>query len=165
MSGVSTASLEICAATENDVPLLLEFIRGIAEYEKLSHEVVATEASVRQSLFGARPAAEAIIARWDGVPAGFAVCFTNFSTFVGRPGLYLEDLFVKPEFRRHGIGRALFLHLARIAAARQCDRFEWVALDWNEPAHRFYENLGARRLDDWRLYRMNGEALARLAQS
>ncbi len=159
MAGMSP--LQIRAVTEADVPLLLEFIHGIAEYERLDHEVVATEESLRHALFGSRPSAEAVLAFWEGEAAGFAVFFTNFSTFVGRAGMYLEDLFVKPAFRRRGIGRALFLHLAGLAATRHCGRFEWVALDWNEPAARFYEELGARRLEEWRLYRMDAAALQR----
>ncbi len=150
-------------ATEADVPLLLEFIRGIAEYEKLLHEVIATEASLHDSLFGAEAIAEAVIAEVDDEPAAFAVYFHNFSTFMGHRGLYLEDLYVKPEFRRHGIGKTLLAHLAKIAVDRGCVRFEWVALDWNEPAINFYEDLGAEQMSEWRLFRMSGDPLRRLA--
>jgi len=150
-------------ATEADVPLLLDFIRAIAEYEKLLHEVVATETGVRSSFFGEGAVAESVIAELDGEPAAFAVFFHNFSTFKGRRGLYLEDLFVKPEFRRLGIGKKLLVHLARIAVERDCARFEWVALDWNEPANKFYGELGAEIMDDWRIFRMSGEAMKKLA--
>ena len=157
--------LRIRPATEADALLLLEFIRAIAEYEKLSDQVEATEASVRESLFGdnRHAAVEALIAEWRGEPAAFAVYFHNYSTFTGRAGLYLEDLFVKPEFRRHGIGQQLLAHLAKIAVDRGCPRFEWVALDWNQSAADFYEPLGAEQMSDWRLFRMTGEALEKLA--
>jgi GNAT superfamily N-acetyltransferase len=157
--------LRIRPATEADALLLLEFIRAIAEYEKLSDQVEATEASVRESLFGdnRHAAVEALIAEWRGEPAAFAVYFHNYSTFTGRAGLYLEDLFVKPEFRRHGIGQQLLAHLAKIAVDRGCPRFEWVALDWNQSAADFYETLGAKQMSDWRLFRMTGEALEKLA--
>ena len=132
-------SLKIRPATAADVPLLLEFIRAIAEYEKLIDQVKATEETLRESLFGDRPAAEALLGEWGGEPAAFAVYFQNFSTFTGRPGLYLEDLFVKPEYRQRGIGKLMLKHLAKIAVERGCPRLEWVALDWNEPAIEFYE--------------------------
>ncbi len=157
--------LRIRPAIEADAPLLLEFIRAIAEYEKLSDQMEATEASVRESLFGdnRHAAVEARIAEWRGEPAAFAVYFHNYSTFTGRAGLYLEDLFVKPEFRRHGIGQQLLAHLAKIAVDRGCPRFEWVVLDWNQSAADFYETLGAEQMSDWRLFRMSGEALEKLA--
>ena len=157
--------LTIRQATKADVPLLLDFIRALADYEKLLHEVVATETSVRESLFGAESVAEALIVESDGEPAAFAVYFHNFSTFMGRRGLYLEDLFVKPEFRRQGIGKKLLVHLAKIALDRSCSRFEWAALDWNETAIRFYEELGAQKMEEYRLFRMSGAALERLAAS
>lgn len=160
---MSTGNLTIRPATEADVPLLLEFIRALADYEKLLHEVVATEDSVRESLFGAEAVAEGLVAEVDGAPAAFAVYFHNFSTFMGRRGLYLEDLFVKPEFRRHGIGKKLLVHLAKIAVTRGCARFEWVALDWNETAINFYEKLGAEGVEDWRIFRLSGGALEQLA--
>ena len=155
--------LTIRQATEADVPLLLDFIRALADYEKLLHEVVATVTSVRESLFGAESVAEALIVELDGEPAAFAVYFHNFSTFMGRQGLYLEDLFVKPEFRRQGIGKRLLVHLAKIAVDRGCDRFDWLALNWNEPALHFYDELGAQKMDELRLFRMSGAALERLA--
>jgi GNAT superfamily N-acetyltransferase len=157
------SGLTLRPASEADAPLVLEFIRGIAEYEKLSHAVTATEADIRESLFGPRPAAECLLAFLDDRPAGFAVFFHNFSTFTGRPGLYLEDLFVRPEFRGAGIGKALLLRLAGIAAERGCPRFEWAVLDWNAPAIAFYEGLGAVPLDEWTLFRLSGEKLAALA--
>ena len=156
-------SLKIRPAREADVQLLVEFIRGIAEYEKLLDEVEATEEGVRQSLFGEKPAAEALIGEWDGEPVAFAVYFENFSTFMGRAGLYLEDLFVKPEYRKRGIGKLMLKHLAKIAMERDCPCFEWVALEWNESATEFYEGLGARQMSDWRLFRMSGEPLKQLA--
>jgi GNAT superfamily N-acetyltransferase len=155
--------IRIEPATESQAPLILEFIRGLAEYEKLADEVVATEESLRRSLFGPRPDAEVVIAYADEQPAGFALFFHNYSTFLGRRGLYLEDLFVKPAFRGIGIGRALLRHLARLALDRGCGRLEWWVLDWNEPAIRFYEALGARPMSDWTIYRLSGPALAALA--
>ena len=156
-------SLKIRPAREADVQLLVEFIRALAEYEKLLDEVVVTEEIVRESLFGKKPAAEALIGEWEGEPVAFAVYFENFSTFTGRAGLYLEDLFVKPEYRERGIGKLMLKHLAKIAVDRGCPRFEWIALDWNEPAIKFYEGLGAKQLTDKRYFRMNGEPLKQLA--
>jgi len=156
-------SLTIRPATEADVPLLLEFIRGIAEYEKLLHEVVATEESLHESFFGERPVAEGIFGEWNGESAAFAVYFENFSTFEGRACLYLEDLFVKPEFRKKGIGQQMLTHLASIAVKRGCPRFDWVALDWNETAIDFYENLGAKNMAEWRHFRLSGEALIKVS--
>ena len=156
--------LRITAATADDVPLVLRFIRELAEYERLAHAVVATEALLRDELFGPRPWAEALIAREDEEPVGFALFFHSFSTFAGRHGLYLEDLYVKPERRGRGVGRALLAHLAALALERGCARFEWAVLDWNEPAIRFYESLGARAMDDWTVYRLQGEALRRVAR-
>jgi GNAT superfamily N-acetyltransferase len=157
--------MNIRAAAPDDIPLVLDLIRGLAQYEKLSHEVEATEALLRSSLFpeGGRPAAECVLAFDGGVPAGFAVFFWSFSTFLARPGLYLEDLFVVPERRGRGVGRALILHLARLANERGCGRMEWAVLNWNEPAIRFYEGLGARRLDEWTTCRLAGDALQRYA--
>ena len=156
--------IAIRAAQPADVPLLLQLIRELAEYERLAHQVVASEAELAESLFGGRPAAEALIAELDGKPAGFAIYFTNFSTFLGRPGLYLEDLFVRPAVRRRGVGRALFRHLARLAAERRCGRFEWSVLDWNQPAIAFYRSLGAVPLVEWTVFRLTGEALAHAAR-
>ncbi|SVD06850.1 uncharacterized protein METZ01_LOCUS359704, partial [marine metagenome] len=145
-------SLKIRPAGEADVQLLVEFIRALAGYEKLLDEVVATEEIVRESLCGKKPAAEALIGEWEGEPVAFAVYFENFSTFMGRSGLYLEDLFVKPEYRQRGIGKGMLKHLAKIAVERGCPRFEWIALDWNEPAIKFYEGLGAKQLTDKRCF-------------
>lgn len=156
-------SCSIRTASIADVPLILEFIRGLADYEKLSHEVVATEAALRATLFGSPPAAHVVIAEVDGRPAGFALYFFNYSTFLAKPGLYLEDLFVKPEFRGAGTGKALLLHLAKIANARGCGRMEWSVLDWNEPAIKFYDALGARRMTEWQICRLTGPALTQYA--
>jgi GNAT superfamily N-acetyltransferase len=158
-------TLEIRIATAADVPLILHFIRGIAEYEKLSHEVVATEEGLAEVLFGPRPAAEVLLAFWEGKAAGFAVFFHNFSTFLGRRGLYLEDLFVDPTLRGKGIGKALLHRLGALAVERGCGRFEWTVLDWNEPAIRFYESQGAKVLPDWRICRVTGSALDRFRES
>jgi len=149
--------------SERDVPLLLRLIKALAEYERLSGEVVATEALLREALFGAKPSAEAALAFVGADAVGFAVWFYNFSTFVGRPGLYLEDIFVLPEYRGRGVGRALIGHLARLAVARGCGRMEWAVLDWNEPAIRFYRQIGAQPMDGWTVYRLTGNALKNLA--
>jgi GNAT superfamily N-acetyltransferase len=148
-----------------DIPLLLEFIRGLAEYEKLLPEVEATPERLQATLFPAngRPAAECVLAFAGAVPAGFAIFFHNYSTFLAKPGLYLEDLFVKPDFRGQGIGKALLLHLARLANQRGCGRMEWSVLDWNQPAIDFYESLGARRMKEWQICRLSGAALTRYA--
>lgn len=155
--------LNIRYAREDDTPLILRLIRELAEYEKLAHEVVATETQLHDNLFGARPQAEVIIAEWNGEPAGFALFFHNFSTFRGKHGLYLEDLFVRPAFRGKRIGRGLLQHLARIAVERDCGRFEWAVLDWNTPARNFYVSLGAKPVPEWDIFRVTGEALQRLA--
>ncbi|MCM2314258.1 MAG: GNAT family N-acetyltransferase [Thermoanaerobaculia bacterium] len=149
--------------SESDVALVLQFIRELAGYERLAHDVVATEETLRSSLFGEPRRAEVVLAEQGGEPAGFALFFHNFSTFVGRPGLYLEDLFVRPAFRGHGIGRELLACLARIAVERDCGRFEWAVLDWNEPAIGFYKALGARPMNDWMVFRIDGDALRELA--
>ena len=159
----SNINIRIRNATLNDLNLLIEFIRDIAEFEGLAHEVTLTKDELRDSMFGSGWNAEAIIAENEGEAVGFAVYFQNFSTFKGKPGLYLEDLFVKPEWRKHGIGRALLVRLAQIAVERDCPRFEWVALDWNHNAIDFYEKLGAKQLNDWRIFRMEGESIAQLA--
>ena len=158
-----SSNLAIRPATEQDVPLILGFIKALAEYERLSDEVVATEEGLRQSLFGPRAYAECVLGYWEGRPAGFALFFHNFSTFLGRPGVYLEDLFVAPEGRGKGVGRALLRHLARIATERNCGRLEWSVLDWNESAIGFYKSLGAEPLDEWTTFRIRDEALLRLA--
>jgi GNAT superfamily N-acetyltransferase len=155
--------MNIDPATPEDVPLLLRLIRLLAEYERMSDQVVATEADVHRTLFGDKPTAEAVIARDNGEAVGFALWFYNYSTFLGRPGLYLEDLFVLPERRAQGVGRALLAHLARVAVAKNCGRMEWSVLDWNEPALRFYRSLGATPMDEWTVYRLTGDSLARLA--
>ena len=157
------AELEIRPATERDVPLILSLIRELAEYESLSHEIVASEEMLRDSLFGERPAAEVLLGYVGEDPAGFALFFHSFSTFLGRPGIYLEDLYVRPEFRGAGIGRALLVHLARLARARDCGRLEWSVLDWNEPAIGFYKTIGASPVSGWTVYRLTGEALEELA--
>ena len=160
----SSSEFRIESATESDIPLILTFIKGLAEYEGLAHEVVATEKNLRDSLFGPRASAEVVIAYNAKEPVGFAVFFHNYSTFLGRTGLYLEDIFVLPEWRRHGLGRALMGHVARIAVTRDCGRLEWSVLDRNEPAIRFYRALGARPMDEWTVYSLTGDALERLGE-
>ena len=155
--------IEIRAATPADVALILALIKELAEYEKLSHEVVATESQIRATLFGERPVSEVVIASLDGTPVGFALFFPNYSTFLGRPGLYLEDLFVRPEARGFGIGRELLEYLARLAVERGWGRLEWRVLDWNEPSISFYKKLGAEPLEDWTVFRVTGAALQKLA--
>jgi GNAT superfamily N-acetyltransferase len=155
---------QILPATPRDVPVILELIRGLAEYEKLSHSCVATEKDIAEALFGEKPAAEVALGWNDAVPVAFALFFHNFSTFLGRHGLHLEDLYVRPECRGRGYGRALLIHLANIAVERGCGRFEWTVLDWNAPAIGFYEALGARILPDWRITRATGASLERMAR-
>lgn len=150
-------------ATEDDVPLVLSFIRELAGYERLAHEVVATEERLRHTLFGPRPFAEVVLAELEGEAVGFALFFHNYSTFLGLPGIYLEDLYVRPAVRGAGVGRALLRHLARLAVERGCGRLEWWVLDWNEDAIRFYASLGARPMDEWTVFRLDGDALDRLA--
>ncbi len=152
-------------ATVADVPTILQLIRDLAEYERAPQDVVADEEQLRAVLFGARPAAEVLLALEEEVAAGFAVYFFNFSTWLGRPGLYLEDLFVRPEKRGHGYGRRLLVRLAQIARARGCGRMEWSVLDWNEPAIGFYQKLGAKPMDEWTVYRLTGEGIAHLAEA
>lgn len=156
--------IRIEPATERDIPLILRLIRDLAAYEKLSAAVAATEATLRASLFGAHPAAEVVIAYVGDEAAGFAVFFQNFSTFLGAPGIYLEDLFVVAKWRRRGIGRRLLGRLADTAIARGCGRLEWAVLDWNEPAIRFYRSLGAQPMHDWTIFRVTGESLRALAR-
>jgi GNAT superfamily N-acetyltransferase len=155
--------ISIRRATPVDVPLILEFIKSLAEYEKLSDQLIANEERLRAALFGPKPDAEVIIAFAGTEPAGFALFFHNFSTFLAQRGLYLEDLFVKPEWRGHGIGKRLLVHLAGIALERNCGRFEWAVLDWNEPAIEFYRRLGAQLLNEWRIFRITGDSLQRVA--
>ena len=157
------AETRIRGAARQDIPLILSLIRELAEYERLSHEVVATEDTLRESLFGERRYAEVLIAEHDGSPAGFALFFHNFSTFLGKPGIYLEDLYVRPVFRGAGLGKRLLVSLASLAKARGCGRLEWWVLDWNEPSIGFYKKLGAVPMDDWTVYRVSGAALEELA--
>ena len=163
MTPDSVDRLRIVPATERDTGIILSFIRKLAEYEKLSHEVEASEDVLRETLFGERRVAEVLIAWLEDEPAGFALFFHNFSTFLGRPGIYLEDLFVEPGHRRKGIGKALLVELARIAKSRNCGRFEWAVLNWNQPAIDFYRGLGAVPMHDWTVFRVTGEALDNLA--
>ncbi|MBM3344730.1 MAG: GNAT family N-acetyltransferase [Betaproteobacteria bacterium] len=153
----------IMPAARAHVPAIHAMVRELADYEKLTHLLSGTALDLEAELFGARPVIEAIVALADGVPTGFALYFHNYSTFLARKGLYLEDLYVKPAFRRRGIGRALLVRLARIAVERGCGRFEWSVLDWNTPAIQFYEGLGATVMPDWRIARVTGEALRSLA--
>ncbi len=154
---------EIRSTTEADAPLILTLIKELAEYERLSDEVVATEESLIESLFGERPSAEVVIGELDGAPIGYALYFHNYSTFVGRAGMYLEDIYVRPEYRGRGFGKALLVYVARQARARGCRRLEWAVLDWNTPSIEFYKGLGAVAMDEWTVFRMTGEALERLA--
>lgn len=156
-------SLQLRPANDRDAALILEFIRKLAEYERLLDKVAATEEDLRRWLFGPQRVAECVIAEWNGKAVGFAVFFANFSTFQGRPGLYLEDLFVDPEVRGKGIGKALLVHLAGLAVERGYSRMEWSVLDWNDPAIGFYKSLGAAPMDEWTTFRLTGEALSALA--
>ncbi|MEY2507476.1 MAG: hypothetical protein QOH01_1805 [Verrucomicrobiota bacterium] len=155
---------EIRTTTAADIPVILELIRDLAIYERAPDAVVTTEAGLREVLFGPKPAAEVLLALEKGEPAGFAVFFHNFSTWLGRPGLYLEDLFVRPEKRGKGYGRALLERLAQIAKERGCGRMEWAVLDWNDPAIQFYRKLGAEPMDEWTVFRLTGEGIAKLAE-
>jgi GNAT superfamily N-acetyltransferase len=163
MDVTTAGTLRIERATERDVPLILRLIKELAEYERMSDEVVATEDSLRRTLFGPRPAAEVVVGYAGDEPAGFALFFHNYSTFLGKPGLYLEDLFVVPKFRGRGYGKALLVHLAKLAVERDCGRFEWSVLDWNEPAIGFYKKLGATPMEAWTIMRVAGDALHKLA--
>jgi GNAT superfamily N-acetyltransferase len=163
MSTLSSNRLSIVPATRNDLSLILALIKELAEYERLAHEVVATEEALSETLFGERPYAEAILARYDDEPVGYALYFHSYSTFLGGPGLYLEDLFVRPAVRGKGIGKALLAFVAGVATERTCGRLEWSVLNWNEPAIGFYKSLGAKPMDKWTIYRMTGEPLTRLA--
>ncbi len=156
-------SLHLRPAASNDVGTIFQLIRDLAVYEKLLDECVSTEELLLLHLFGEHPKAEVVLAEWDHEVIGFALFFHTFSTFLGKPGIYLEDLFVKPEHRGKGAGKALLVHLARLAALRGCGRVEWSVLDWNEPSIGFYESLGARRLDDWSKFRLAGAELEKLA--
>ncbi|MCA0209980.1 MAG: GNAT family N-acetyltransferase [Proteobacteria bacterium] len=158
-------TIAIRPATPADLPLIAQFIRDLADYEKLAHEVRFDEAKLGEKLFGPRPYAEVLIGEIDATPQGFALFFHNFSTFEGRPGLYLEDLFVRPEARGSGLGKALLAHLAALCTERDCARLEWSVLDWNAPAIGFYQSLGAKLMDEWTVMRVDGEALTKLAAS
>ena len=159
------ADFKIRPAGVEDVPIILELIRDLATYERAPDEVTATEEQLVYVLFGERPAAEVLLAFEEKSPVGFAVFFHNFSTWLGRPGLYLEDLFVKPEKRGKGYGRALLVELAKIACDRGCGRMEWAVLDWNEPAIKFYRALGAKPMDEWTVFRLTRDGIAKLANS
>jgi len=158
-------TLAIRPATPADLPLIAQFIRDLADYEKLAHEVRFDEAVLGDRLFGARPYAEVVIGEIDGAPQGFALFFHNFSTFEGKPGIYLEDLFVRPAARGSGLGKALLAHLAKLCVERDCARLEWSVLDWNAPAIGFYQSLDAKLMDEWTVLRVDGDALTRLARS
>jgi GNAT superfamily N-acetyltransferase len=162
---MSTGRFRIEPATERDLSLVLRFVKELAAYEKLAHEVTATEDILRSSLFGARPAAEVVIAHADAEPAGFAVYFQTFSTFLGRPGVYLEDLYVSPAWRGRGLGRRLLAHVAGVAVDRGYGRMEWSVLDWNDLALDVYRKIGARPMDEWTVQRLTGDALRELASS
>jgi GNAT superfamily N-acetyltransferase len=155
--------MRILPATPAETPVILEMIKGLAEYEKLSHIVTATEGQIRETLFGAKPAAEVLLAEWNSEWAGFALFFPTYSTFLAQPGLYLEDLYVKPHARGKGLGLALLRELAKVAVERGYRRVEWAVLDWNEPSIGFYKKLGAVPMDEWTTYRLSGEALEKLA--
>ena len=155
---------EIRPARIEDVPTVLQLIRDLATYERAPNDVTATEEQLVDVLFGARPSAEVLLAFEQDTAVGFAVFFHNFSTWLGRPGLYLEDLFVKPEMRGKGYGRALLVHLAKIARERGCGRMEWAVLDWNDPAIQFYRKLGAKPMDEWTVFRLTGDGIAKLAE-
>lgn len=157
-------SVSIRSATRADLPLIAQFIRDLAEYERLADEVRFDEAVLGDRLFGPRPYAEVLIGEIDGSPQGFALFFHNFSTFEGKPGIYLEDLFVRPEARGSGLGKALLKRLAALAVERDCARLEWSVLDWNEPSIQFYKALGAKAMDEWTIYRVDGDALGELAK-
>ena len=155
---------EIRTARVEDVPIILQLIRDLATYERAPNDVTATEEQLVEVLFGPRPSAEVMLAFEEDTAVGFAVFFHNFSTWLGRPGLYLEDLFVKPEVRGKGYGRALLVHLAKIARERGCGRMEWAVLDWNDPAIQFYHKLGAAPMDEWTVFRLTGDGIAKLAE-
>jgi GNAT superfamily N-acetyltransferase len=163
MSLENHSGLHIRPAVAADVPVILEFIKKLAAYEKLSHEVVASEELLTETLFGAKRTAEVAIGYIEAKPVGFVLFFHNYSTFLGRPGIYIEDLFVEEDFRRRGCGRALFLYVARLAKERHCGRLEWSVLDWNEPAIGFYKKLGAVPMNDWTVFRVTGDSLNKLA--
>ena len=164
MPKAAESRIRVTPAAPSDVAVIATMIGELAEYERLSAMVCVTELMVTEALFGARPAAEAIVGHWDDEPVAFAVYFTNFSTFLGRPGLYLEDLFVRPAARRRGIGRVMLGYLAKLCVERGYGRMEWAVLDWNESAIGFYKGLGAAAMSDWTVFRLTGEALTRLSE-
>ncbi len=159
------SALSIRPATKTDLPLIATLVRELAEYERLAHQAVATEDDFDRALFSPSPRAYALIVEQDAQPAGFAVYFYNFSTFLGRPGIYVEDVFIRPQFRRIGFGQAIFKYLAKKAVAEGCGRMEWWVLDWNEPAIRFYGELGAMPMDEWTVQRLTGDSLMKFAES
>ena len=162
--GMSERSFEIRDADVADVPIIMQLIRDLATYERAPNDVIATEQDLHEVLFGAEPAAKVVIAFEGAAPVGFAVYFFNFSTWLGRPGLYLEDLFVKPEMRGRGYGRALLVHLSKIARDHNCGRMEWAVLTWNDPAIEFYKKLGAMPLEEWRVFRLTKDEIGKLAE-
>jgi GNAT superfamily N-acetyltransferase len=162
---IKVPGFQIRPAAKSDVSIILSFIKKLADYERLSHEVVATEDSLFKTLFGERPAAEVAIGYFEEKPVGFALFFHNYSTFLGRPGLYIEDLFVDESYRGRGFGRALLSHVAGLAKKRGCGRLEWAVLDWNEPAIKFYKNFGAMPMSEWTVFRVTGERLEQLARA
>lgn len=164
-SEMSEKIFEIRDADVADIPIIMQLIRDLATYERAPNDVIATEEDLREVLFGAEPAAKVVIAFEDTAPVGFAVYFFNFSTWLGRPGLYLEDLFVKPEVRGRGYGRALLVHLAKIARDHNCGRMEWAVLTWNDPAIEFYKKLGAMPLEEWRVFRLTKDGIGKLANT
>lgn len=159
-----STELNIRAADRDDCGLILDFIKELAAYEKLAHLVSATEDLLADSLFGDKPSAEVVVAEWQGKPAGFALFFSNYSTFLGRPGIYLEDLFVRPSFRGNGIGKSLLSYLAALVVQRNGGRLDWWVLDWNEPAIDFYQRIGARGMNEWLPMRLEGEALRNISK-
>ena len=163
MNSSDTSAFQVKSATESEVPVIFSFIKKLAEYERLSSEVVATEDSLRETLFGQRRTAEVAIGYLETKPVGFVLFFHNYSTFLGKPGLYIEDLFVDEDYRGRGYGRALLLHVARLAKERGCGRLEWAVLDWNQPAIGFYKKLGALPLSEWTVFRVAGKSLEELA--
>jgi GNAT superfamily N-acetyltransferase len=163
MTDSLNSQVTIRVATADDASTIFQLIQALAVYEKLAHEVTGTIEDLADHLSGPKPACEAILAEYETTPVGFALFFSNYSTFLTKPGIYLEDLFVLPDYRGHGIGKALLAYLAKLAIARNCGRLEWSVLDWNEPAIAFYQRMGARLMHDWRICRVTGEAIAHLA--
>lgn len=163
MIATKNPDITLRTANENDTPIILSLIKELAEYEKLSHEVLADENKLKTTLFGEKKFAEVIIADYKNEPAGFALFFHNYSTFLGKPGIYLEDLYVKTDLRGKGIGKILLTYLGRLAVERNCGRIEWAVLDWNEPSIQFYINLGAKPMDEWTVFRVTGDSIKNLA--